>query len=214
MFRRGIILLTIRLTLFPMAYLLGAAPADPSALQIHLAEGDGSTYPIGSRATRGITIQVTDDVGKPVDGVTVTFRLPDAGPGGTFSNGSKIEILTTRADGRASAWGMKWNRQAGAFDVRITATKGLARAGTVSSQHLTETAGPSASGTKGGSNRKWLWIALVAGAAGAGAAVAARSHPGSSSCSSTVVLSQNPCSGSPSSGAALIGQPTIALGAP
>ena len=103
----------------------------------------------------------------------MTFRLPDAGPGGTFANGSKTEILTTHADGRAGVWGMKWNRQAGTFDVRITATKGEARAGTVSSQHLTETSGPSAP-KLGSANHKWLWIALVAGAAGAGAAVAAR----------------------------------------
>ncbi len=188
---------------------------NPPGLQIHVTEGDGSTYSIGSRATRGIAIQITDDAGKPVDGATVTFRLPDAGPGGTFSNGSKTEILTTRADGRASVWGMKWNRQAGTFDVRITATKGEARAGTVSSQHLTEAAGPSASGGKGGSNHKWLWIALVAGAAGAGAAVAAHSSSASNNCSSTVVLPQNPCTSTPSSlGVTIIGQPTINLGHP
>jgi hypothetical protein len=177
-----------------------------------VAEGDGLTYPIGSRATRGITIQITDDAGKPVDGATVSFRLPESGPGGTFSNGSKTEILNTRADGRATVWGMKWNRQAGAFDVSITATKGQSRAGTVCSQHLTETAGPSAA--KGGSSHKWLWIVLVVGAAGAGAAVGARSHSASSNCSSTVVLTQSPCAGSATSGAAMIGTPTINLGAP
>jgi hypothetical protein len=186
---------------------------NPPSLQIHLVEGEGSTYPVGSRATRGITIQIMDGAGKPVDGATVSFRLPDTGPGGTFSNGSKTEILTTRADGRVSVWGMKWNRQAGAFEVRITATKGQARAGTVCSQHLTETTGPLAK--SGSSGHKWLWIALVAGAAGAGAAVAARSHSGSSGCSATVVLLQSPCASSPSSlGTTQIGTPTINLGTP
>lgn len=180
-----------------------------------MAEGDGSAYPIGSRATRGITVLIADDAGKPVEGATVSFRLPETGPGGTFSNGSKIEILTTRADGRASVWGMKWNRQAGAFDVRITATKGQARAGTVCSQHLTEASGPAAAAKGGGFNRKWLWVALAAAGAGAGIAVAARSQSGSGSCSSTVVLPQNPCTSTPSSlGVTIIGAPTINLGHP
>jgi hypothetical protein len=190
--------------------------ADPPSLQISIQEGDGLAYPVGSRATRGITIQIADDQGKPVDGATVSFRLPEMGPGGTFSNGSKTEILTTRADGRATVWGMQWNRMAGAFDVRITATKGQARAGTVCSQHLTEASGPVAAHA-GGPSHKWLWIALAAvGAAGAGAgvAVAARGHS-SSSCSSTVALAQNPCTTTPSSlGLTIIGQPTIALGNP
>jgi hypothetical protein len=207
-FRRCLVL---ALTLLVLRAPLDAQ--DAPALQIRVEEGDGLTYPIGSRATRGITIVVADAAGKPVAGAAVTFRLPDAGPGGEFSNGSKTEIVTTRADGRASVWGMKWNGQAGAFDVRITATKGQTRAGTVCSQHLTEAPGPSV--TKGGSSHRWLWIALAVGAAGAGAAIAARGHSGSSNCSATVVLLQNPCASSPSSlGTTQIGTPTIALGTP
>jgi hypothetical protein len=216
-FRHCLIPLTILLScLLSLKTPLGAAPVDPAALEIRVTEGDGLAYPIGSRATRGITIQIADDAGKPVEGVTVSFRLPEMGPGGTFSNGSKTEILTTRADGRATVWGMQWNRQAGAFDVRITATKGQVRAGTVCSQHLTE-AGGLAVAHGGGSNHKWLWIALAAvGAAGASAGIAeaVRGHS-SSTCSSTVVLAQNPCSSTPSSlGVTIIGQPTIALGTP
>lgn len=188
---------------------------DPSSLQIRINEGDGQTYAIGSRATRGITLQIVDDAGKPVDGVTVAFRLPDSGPGGAFSNGSKTAIATTGPDGRASVWGMKWNSQPGAFDVRITATKGQARAGTVCAQHLAESTGPAIAKSSGGLNHKWLWIALAAGAAGAGTAIALRGHSSSASCSSTVVLPENPCSSSPSStGITIIGQPTINLGAP
>jgi hypothetical protein len=192
-----------------------AAPVDPASLKIQVAEGDGSTYPVGSRATRGITVQIADDAGKPVDGATVSFRLPEMGPGGTFSDGSKTEILTTHADGRVTAWGMRWTRQAGAFDVRITVTKGQARAGTVCSQHLTEAAA-SAALQSGGSSHKWLWIGLAAaGAAGAGIAVVALGHSASSSCSATVVLVSNPCATSPSSlGTTQIGTPTINLGTP
>jgi hypothetical protein len=187
---------------------------DPLALQIRIGEGDGQTYAVGSRATRGITVTIADAAGNPVGSATVTFVLPESGPGGTFANGSKTEIVTTHDDGRASVWGMKWNRQAGSFDVRITATKGQVRAGTVSSQHLTEGTAPTSAKIGSSGGHKWLWIALAAGAAGAAAGIAARNQSGSSNCSATVVLTQNPCSGTPSSGATLIGQPTINLGHP
>ncbi|HEY1760636.1 MAG TPA: hypothetical protein VGG72_34995 [Bryobacteraceae bacterium] len=195
---------------------LTAAPDDPKTLEIRVTEGEGLSYPIGSRATRGITLLILDDTGKPVDGATVSFRLPEMGPGGTFANGSKNEIVTTHADGRASVWGMKWNRQAGAFDVSITATKGPARAGTVCSQRLAEAAVPATAQGGGSSfNRKWLWIGLAAAAAGAGIAVVAKGHAGSTGCSTTVVLVSNPCaSSSISSGTTQIGTPTISLGTP
>ncbi len=187
---------------------------DPSSLQIRIDQGDGQTYAVGSRATRGITNLIADDAGKPVEGATVSFRLPDIGPGGTFSNGMNTEILTTHADGRASVWGMKWNRQAGSFEVHITVAKGEARAGTVCSQHLTE--GPLPDATKGGFSHKWWWIAAATGAAAAGVVIALTHIGGSSSgCSSTVVLPQNPCASTPSSlGITIIGQPTINLGHP
>ena len=99
-------------------------------------EGEGAVYPIGSRATRGVTVQVTDETGKPVDSAAVVFRLPDDGPTGTFSSGMPTEAVTTSADGRANVWGMQWNRVTGPLEVRITAAKGQARAGTVCGLYL------------------------------------------------------------------------------
>src|SRR5580700_3712646 len=75
-----------------LVFLCGPLPAaDPASLQIHIEEGDGLTYPLGSRATRGITIVVSDEAGNPVDGASVTFGLPETGPSGVFSNESKTE---------------------------------------------------------------------------------------------------------------------------
>jgi hypothetical protein len=104
-----------------------SAADDPAGLNIRIVEGEGQAYALGSRATRGITVQITDDIGRPVDGATVTFRLPEEGPSGTFANGSNTEIATSHADGRVNAWGMQWNRTAGPFEVRITASKGGVR---------------------------------------------------------------------------------------
>jgi len=144
----------------------------PAILQIRVLEGEGVAYPLGGRATRGVTIQVTDETGKPVEGSSVSFRLPEEGPSGTFANGSRAEIATTKADGKASAWGMQWNRTEGSFEIRITAAKGHARAGTVCAVYLSKLT--AAAAAEGGSssplrlarNHKWLWIGLaVAGAA-------------------------------------------------
>jgi hypothetical protein len=214
--RRAISILTFGLILALFAILLGTALAtdlkaqvniqDPAILQVHVVEGDGAVYAIGSRATKGIGIQVTDETGKPVDAATISFRLPDNGPTGTFANGSRTEIATTRADGRASAWGMQWNRSPGLLEIRITAVKGDTRAGILCSQYLTDAPDAKAGGSHGshniGGSHKWLWIAVaVAGAAGG--AVAAVALGGKASAASAA-----------STAAVTIGTPTITLGHP
>ena len=143
-------------------------------VQLHVIEGEGSVYGIGSRATRGITVQVTDETGKPVEGAAVSFRLPDEGPSGVFSSGLRTEVVTTKADGHATVWGMQWNKIAGPFEIRITAIKDQARAGIVSSQYLSDSvSAKSGSGTFQPSHHfrgKWLLISAVAAGAGAGLA--------------------------------------------
>jgi hypothetical protein len=144
-------------------------------IQLRVIEGEGAVYAIGSRATRGITVQVTDETGQPVEAAAVSFRLPDEGPGGTFSSGLRTEIATTKADGRATVWGMRWNRTTGPFEVRITVAKGQARAGIVVSQFLSDkvAAGPTGGGEFHASHsyRKWLLIAAAVGGAAAGGLV-------------------------------------------
>jgi hypothetical protein len=177
---------------------LQAAAGDPASLKIRIVEGDGAAYPLGSRSTRGIAVEVTDDTGKPVEEATVNFRLPEDGPGGAFSNKSKTQIATTGRDGRASVWGMQWNRTPGAFEVRITVAKGEARAGTVCSQSLTTASVPAT--RRSGGSHKWLWAALaVAGGAGAAVILAGRAGSGSSTNGTSSVVTY-------------IGTPTITIG--
>jgi hypothetical protein len=176
---------------------------DPAILQVHVIEGEGAIYGVGSRATRGITIQVTDETGKAVGGATVTFRLPDSGSTGTFPSGSKTEVVATRADGRAVAWGMQWNRAPGALEIRITAVKGQTRAGILCAQSLTNSPDHTASNAhmSSGGGHKWLWIAVaVAGAAGGAVAGLTMSGKTPASTASTVSLQ--------------IGAPTIIIGHP
>jgi len=90
----------------------------------------------------------------------------------------------------------------GSMEVRITAVKGQARAGTVCSAYISE---PAAGTTKdsrvgGGSSHKWVWILLAAGGAvGAGAAAALRK-----SNSTTTMAVPAPS----------IGAPTVTIGHP
>lgn len=151
-----------------------AAEDNPAILKIQVTEGEGVVYAVGGRATRGVAVRVTDETGKPMEGASVSFRLPDEGPGGTFSSGSRTEIATTKADGTASVWGMQWNRVEGSFEIRITAVKGQARAGTVCAVYLSKSAaeGESSGPVKLARSHKWLWITLAVAAAAGGTVMA------------------------------------------
>jgi len=163
----------------PPARAADLPPAQESALlQIRVLEGDDAIHGLGSRSVRPLTIQITDETGKPVSGAAVSFRLPDDGPGGVFASGMRTEVVVTGADGRASVWGIQWNRAAGPFQVRVTTVKGQNRAGAVVSQYLSEAVsekpskGPSLA--SGGHTRgRWFYAVLLvtAGAAAGGAAL-------------------------------------------
>jgi hypothetical protein len=146
-------------------------------LQLRVVEGEGVNYRIGTRATRGVTVMVSDEAGHPVDMASVSFRLPDEGASGTFDSGSRTEIATTGPDGRASVWGMHWNKTPGTLEIRISAVKDQVRAGLVSTQYLSDTAAPKAGGegvftSSSHGGHKWLWIAAIATGAAAGGAFA------------------------------------------
>jgi hypothetical protein len=174
-------------------------------VQLKVVEGEGVVYRTGTRATRGLTVLVTDETGKPVDMATVSFRLPDEGPSGTFSSGLRTEIVTTGPDGRAAVWGMQWNKTSGPIEIRITALKDQARAGIISTEYLSSSVAPKSGGEgvfTASHSHKWLWLAAIAaGAAGAGAAFGF--SKGSSPASTT----------SPVTGLS-IGAPSIIVGHP
>jgi hypothetical protein len=188
-----------------LALWLTASADDIAILNIRVVEGEGTVYATGSRATRGLTVEVTDESGRPVPDATVSFRLPEDGPSGTFNSGTRTEVVTTRQDGRASVWGMKWNRTPGVVEIRITALKGAVRAGLVSIQNLSDAPAIAHSGPNlysGRSKSKLLIIGLVvAGAAGGGLAMGmARGAKSSPSVAPTVPLS--------------LGSPSVIVGAP
>jgi hypothetical protein len=162
----------------------------------------------GAKAARGIVVQVTDEIGRPVEGAAVSFRLPEEGPGGTFGHGMRTDISVTGADGRAAVHDLQWNRIEGPFQIRVTAVRGELRAGTIVNHYLaqkTGSSGPTANlAAKSGSKRKWLVIAAVAaGGAAAGLALGRGSGPAPVGGATTAPPS-----------APQIGAPTITIGKP
>lgn len=156
-----------------------AVPSAASVIvQLKVVEGDGAVYRTGSRAARGLTVLVTDEAGKPLEHAAVSFRLPEEGASGVFGSGLRTEIVTTGAEGRATVWGMQWNKTPGPVEIRITAIKDQARAGIISTQYLSDSLAPKAGGEgtftaqhKG--RTKWILIAVaVGGGAAAGFAFA------------------------------------------
>lgn len=174
-------------------------------VQLKVVDGDGVVYPTGARATRGLTVLVTDEAGKPVQDAAVSFRLPDTGATGVFGSGLRTEIVKTGADGRATVWGMQWNKTPGPVEIHITAVKDQARAGLIATQHLSEGIAPQAGGQGAfvaphHGKTKWIIIGAIAGGAAAAGMAFDRSHSTATPAAATPGLS--------------IGSPSIIVGHP
>jgi hypothetical protein len=155
-----------------------------------------------------LTVEVTDETGKPVEGAAVSFHLPDNGPGGVFANGMRTEVAVTDSRGHASVHGLQLNRAPGRFLILIVASKEQARAGMASFHYIAEPGSGAAAATAGSSHRyrKWIVAALLAGG-GAAAGILTAGRSGSS-----------PAPGSPPAPvptiALTIGVPAITVGKP
>ena len=189
---------------------LPRAVAETAILQLQVVEGEGAVQTAGARSSRPLTIQVTDETGRPIEGAAVSFRLPEEQVGGVFSNGLRTDVLVTTADGRVSLWNIQWGAAPGPVRIRVTASKDQARAGLIVNQYVSESVavtdastvgGP---GMRGGSSGKWKWALLAAGAIGGGlAAGMARSKQASTPAASAAAVTSNPVQ---------VGPPTISIG--
>lgn len=184
--------------------LCGPAAAQVAILQIQVISGEGAVHAPGSRDSRGVAVEVTDETGRPVEGAAVSFHLPDQGPSGTFINGLHTEVAITDGRGRAAVHAIEFNHAEGRLEIRIVASKEQARAGTVSFQYITgDSPGAATAKIKGRwhPKKKWLIVAAVVGAGAAGGALAAaHSATAAATAESTVTLT--------------IGPPSITVGKP
>ena len=158
------------------------APAQTPEIKIVIVEGQGAINNIPQRRAKEPMIQVQHENGEPVVGATVTFLLPDTGPGGTFADGARMLNIQTDAKGQAVGRGLKPNSTAGRFLIRVNVSYHGQSVSTTIAQINAIPAGA----TKGGSGKKFLIIALIGGAA-AGGLAAALGGKGSSSPTSSPV---------------------------
>ncbi len=143
-----------------------AAAQAPAPLRIIALEGEGAINNIGERTAKAPVVRVEDDDGRPMSGVSVTFVLPDMGPGGYFPSGGTTLTTTTDAQGIASAGSLRPNNIAGRFTIRVTAARG----GQTATTEITQiNAAPAVTSRR--SRKKFLIFGLAAGAA-AGAILA------------------------------------------
>jgi hypothetical protein len=99
-------------------------PAAPHQLFIQILEGEGALNDIRSRTAREPIVEIDDENHKPVAGAIVIFSSPSSGPSAVFSNGLNSFKVTTGADGRATALGVKPNNSSGQFQIQVSASFG------------------------------------------------------------------------------------------
>jgi hypothetical protein len=186
----------------------GSAQADtPGVLRLRTLEGEGQVFAAGSRSLRPVTVQITDETGKPVAGASVSFHLPDDGPSGAFTGGMRTDVAITAADGKATASNIQWDHVAGQVSLRVTAAKDQVRAGAVVSLYLSDAPVSTAkASSRGRRTNKWLTIGLIVGGAAAGGLALGLSHSNSSGSPTEPAASTLP--------SVQIGSPTISIGRP
>lgn len=176
----------IRLTQWParatqtLAVLLCGVLARSATVvpRVEVLEGDGAINNISLRRAKEPVVRVVDQDGHPIPNVTVSFVLPENGPGGTFADGKTVLTVTTDQNGRAVGTGLRPNGSAGQFQIRVTTSL----QGQVATASLTQTNAEPASG--GGSSKKVLILVLIGGAAAVGAGLALKGKSGGTSTTS------------------------------
>ena len=169
MLRRELSIGLVCLLAFPGAMPIRAAQAQPVAkLNIVILEGEGAINNMRQRTAREPIVQVEDENHRPVAGAVVLFSLPDRGASGVFANGQSSMAVTTDAQGRAVATGLRPNNVAGKLQIRVDASYQGQRANTT----ITQTNAPGVAAA-GGVSAKTIGILLAVAGGAAGGAIAA-----------------------------------------
>jgi hypothetical protein len=155
------ILLVANLPLYPQA----SGVADQE-FKIAILQGDGATHFVNYSRPEIPAVRVTAG-GRPLNGVQVTFQLPDSGPSGSFQgeNGRRTLILARDTDknGRAEAKSFSPNQELGAYTLSVTAVQGNRSASVEVRQ--TNAFSPSAAKQRKASKVVWITVAAVVGVA-------------------------------------------------
>lgn len=147
-----------------------AAPVAQTLRVLPLA-GNNAVNQLETQVMAPLAVQVLDANDLPVDGATVTFRFPVAGPSAVFGDQQSTRTVRTAANGQARAIGWTANNQPGPFQVQVTATRGEEMGlATILMTNATRLVPAAETPKKRWYTSKWAKIAYV----GAGAAIGAK----------------------------------------
>ena len=153
--------------LLSLVLALEAAQTGPPKLKIVVLEGQNAVNNIRQRTARDPVVEIRDESDRPVAGATVTFLLPESGPSGIFPNGSRMVTTVSDEKGQAAGLGLRPNKLAGDFQIRVTAS----HQGQTASAAISQTnAGTPPSAVSG----KSMAMVALAGAAAVGGALLIR----------------------------------------
>ncbi|HYP06350.1 MAG TPA: carboxypeptidase-like regulatory domain-containing protein [Bryobacteraceae bacterium] len=172
-----------------------AAPTGAGRIQIVIVEGEGAINNVRQRVAREPIVQVEDENRRPIAGAAVTFLLPNQGASASFANGAQSLTITTDAQGRAVARGLRPNNVNGRYEIRVNASsQGRTASATISQTNALATAA-----VAGGISAKLIAILAVAGGAIAAGTVAATrgGDNGPGGPSPTVITPGSPTVGGP-----------------
>jgi len=155
----------------------------PGQLTILVRQGQDAENDVRTRTGTTPVVEVRDESGHPVAGAAVTFRLPGAGPGGSFHGWMREQTLRTDAEGKVGADGFAPNGEAGRFEIAVMAEAG----GKTGYALIPQTNGPPPAAGPGRGRGPWQRggkALLVMGIAGSAMVVASRvlllkNNPGS-----------------------------------
>src|SRR5437764_10878057 len=97
-----------------------ASAAEP--IKVVVIEGDGAINNIRLQRAKEPVVRVETESGRPVSGAVVHFTAPTQGAGAVFVDGSPTAMVMTDVEGRATARGLRPNKTAGQFEIRVTAS--------------------------------------------------------------------------------------------
>ena len=165
--RRSLVVVLSQLVLLQTAFAQQSS-AQPG-IRIVVVRGDRAKNVIQQIPPVPLTVRVEDLNRRPVDGATVLFTAPGAGPSGQFSNGSTTISVTTNPDGLATAEGYYPNGNPGQYQIQLRAEYRGQTASSVFEQTNVE---------PGKSHAKLIITVLSLAGAAAGATYAARHNGG------------------------------------
>lgn len=176
---------------------VGQAPraGAPQQINVVVVAGEGAINKLRDRLNAEPVVQVEDQDHRPIAGAAVVFFLPNQGPGGVFANGTRSLTVTTDAQGRAVAAGIRRNNISGQMQIRVSASNGGQTASAVITQtNIAGSSGPGLSTTA----KVWIIVGIAAGAtAGAIAATHGGGSSSSSASSGVTITAGTPSVGAP-----------------